>query len=85
MVAKGGKRAGAVRWSGFQMSLVTEQFLDAHLFGRVILHDQKALAARLGVLLDLGQCGGNAFGRRRLVDKGERPARQRVLAVFNRG
>ncbi len=62
--------------------VVIEQFADAHLLGGIVLHDQQPLAARLGVFLDLGQRGGDPFGRGRLVDEGEGAARQRMLAVF---
>ncbi len=59
-----------------------EQLPDAELFRRIILHDQQPLAAGLGVFLDLRQRRAHAFGRGRLVDKGKRAARQRVLAVL---
>ena len=62
--------------------VVAEQFGDAHLLGGIVLDDQQALAARLGVFLDLRQRRADAFGRGRLVDEGKRAARQRVLAVF---
>ncbi len=62
--------------------VVVEQFLDAHLFRRVVLDDQQPLAARLCVFLDLGQRRGDALGGGRLVHEGERAARQCVLAIF---
>ena len=62
--------------------VVAEQFGDAHLLGGVVLHDQQALAPGFGVFLDLRQRRADALGRRRLVDEGERAARQRMLTVF---
>ena len=61
---------------------MAEQFGDAHLLGSVVLHDQQALASGLGIFLDLRQRRADALGRRRLVDEGERTARQRMLTVF---
>ena len=62
--------------------VVIEKLADAELFGLVVLDDQEALAARLGVFLDLRQRRADALGGGRLVDEGEGAARQRVLAVF---
>ena len=59
-----------------------EQLADRHLFRLVVLDDQQPLAARLGVFLDLRQRFRDALGRGRLVDKGERAARERMLAVL---
>ena len=81
-VAQRRERAGA-GIGGHDLDIVViEQFRDAHLLGGIVLDDQQALAARFGVFLDLRQRRADAFGRRRLVDEGERAARQRVLAVF---
>ena len=76
------QRAGAGVGGDDLDVVVIEQFGDAHLLGGIVLHDQQALAPRLGVFLDLRQRRADALGRGRLVDEGERAARQRVLTVF---
>ena len=62
--------------------VVAEQFGDAHPLGRIVFHDQQAFPPRLRILLDACERGLDALGRRGLGDKGERSARQGVLAIF---
>ena len=62
--------------------VVAEQRRNADLLGFVVLHDEQALAAQPGKLLDPRHRGLHAFGGRRLGDEGKGAARQAVLAVF---
>ena len=82
VLAQGGKRTRAGFGRDDLDIVVIQQFPDAHPFGRIVLDDQQAFAARPGVFHDLGQRSANPFGRGRLADIGKCAAGQSVLTVF---
>ena len=65
--------------------VMTEQFVNAHLLGRVVLDDQQTPAAGLRKVLDLRQGVGNAFARGGLGDERKRAARKTVLTILVEG
>ena len=80
--AQGGKRAGAgARCDDLDVVMI-EQLPDAHLFRRIVLDDEQAFAAWLGILHDLGQRRADPFGRGWLADIRKCAAGQGMLTVF---
>src|ERR1700687_1184641 len=81
-LAQGGKRSRAGIGCDDLDVVVVQQLPYAHLFRRIVLHNQQALAAGPGVLLDLRQRRADPLGRRWFADIRKRAAGESVLPVF---
>ena len=65
--------------------VVAEQFANAHLLGRIVLHDQQAFAPRPDIFLHLAERSLHALHGRRLGDEREGARGQAVLTVLVQG